>query len=68
VEQVVELKYVYLIVSCMVRQRRLHLTLRPFLVFALVSVFYHERRKHKYRTLTENVLKFVEYYGVGPFQ
>jgi len=52
----------------MVRQRRLHLALRPFLVFALVSVFYHERRKHKHRTLTENVLKFVEYYGVGPFQ
>jgi len=64
----VELKYVYLIASCMVRQRRLHLALRPFLVFALVSVFYHERRKHKHRTLTENVLKFVEYYGVGPFQ
>jgi hypothetical protein len=64
----VELKYVYLIFSCMIRQRWLHLGIRPYLLLALLSVFYHERRKHKHRTLSENIIKFVEYYGVGPFQ
>lgn len=46
----------------------MNLSLRPYLLFSLISVFYHERRKHKVRTLTENIIKFIEYYGVGPFQ
>lgn len=68
IQGIVELKYVYIILSCMVRQRWMQLTIRPYLLLALLSVFYHERRKQKHRTLTENILKFLEYYGVGPFQ
>lgn len=66
--QIIEIKYIYVVFSCMIRQRWMALTLRPYLLFALLSVFYHERRKHKVRTLTENIIKFIEYYGVGPFQ
>lgn len=66
--QIIEIKYIYVIFSCMIRQRWMTLNLRPYLLFALLSVFYHERRKHKVRTLTENIIKFIEYYGVGPFQ
>jgi len=55
ISQIVELKYLYSILSCMLRQRAMHLTLRSYLLFALLSVFYYERnekRKHKHRTLT----------------
>lgn len=57
-----------MIFSCMIRQRWLHMSIRPVLLFGLLSVFYHERRKQRYRTLSENIIKFLEYYGVGPFQ
>lgn len=57
--QITEFKFVYFIISCAIRQRWLHLAVRPSLLFALISVFYHERRKHKVRTLTENIIKFV---------
>jgi hypothetical protein len=66
--QIIEIRFIYCIISCAVRQRWMNLSIRPLLLFALISVFYHERRKHKVRTLTENIIKFVEYYGVGPFQ
>jgi hypothetical protein len=62
------MKYLFLLFYCMIRQRALHLHIRSYLLFALLSIFYHERRKHKPRTLSENVIKFIEYYGVGPFQ
>jgi hypothetical protein len=65
---IVELKYLFVILNCMIRQRWMHMTIRPVLIFGLLSVFYHERRKQRYRTLSENIIKFVEYYGVGPFQ
>lgn len=65
--QVPELKFLFSVLSCMLRQRGLQTAIRPHLLFALLAVFYHERRKHKHRTLTENLIKFVEYYGAGPF-
>jgi hypothetical protein len=66
--QIIEIKFIYSIFSCTIRQRWMNLSVRPYLLFSLISVFYHERRKHKVRTLTENIIKFIEYYGVGPFQ
>ena len=57
-----------MILACMVRQRNMQNTVRSYLILGLLSVFYHERRKHRPRTLTENILKFTEYYGPGPFQ
>lgn len=54
--------------SCAVRQRGLNGRIHSYLLFGLLGVFYHERRKHRPRTLTENVIKFIEYFGVGPFQ
>ena len=52
----------------MVRQRGMQGDIRSYLIAGMVSVFYYERRKQRHRTLTENVIKFIEYYGVGPFQ
>lgn len=66
-EQIPEFRHVYLLIACMIRQRGLHLQLTPLLVFGLIAVFYYERRKQRSRTLTENVLKFIEYFGVGSF-
>jgi hypothetical protein len=42
----------------MVRQRGLQNQIKSLLIFGLVSLFYHERRKHKPRTLSENIIKF----------
>lgn len=38
---IVELKYLYMILACMIRQRWLHLSIRPVLLLGLLSVFYH---------------------------
>jgi hypothetical protein len=65
--QIPELKFIFSVLSCMIRQRAMQTAIRPHLLFALLAVFYYERRKHKHRTLTENVIKFVEYFGAGPF-
>jgi hypothetical protein len=29
-------------------------------------VFLHERKRQRNRSLTENLLKFLEYFGMGP--
>lgn len=62
------MKYLFVIFNCMLRQRGLHMQIKPYVLFGMLSIFYHERRKQKTRTLTENILKFVEYFGVGTLQ
>ena len=52
----------------MVRSRWMHMGLRSYLIFGLLSAFYYERRKQRQRMLSESVIKFLEYFGVGPFQ
>jgi hypothetical protein len=45
----------------------MHFGIRPALLFGLLSAFFHERKKQKQknRTLSENIVKFFEYFGVG---
>ena len=49
----------------MVRQRGLHHNIRSMLIAGLCSFFMFERRRQIVRTLSENFIKFLEYFGVG---
>ncbi len=51
----------------MLRQRGMQNAVKGYFLFGLVSVFIHERKRQRSRSLTENVLKFLEYFGIGPF-
>lgn len=51
----------------MIRQRGWQNAVKGYLSFGLISVFLQERRRQKSRSLTENLLKFLEYFGIGPF-
>lgn len=65
IPEVPELRYLFFINWCMVRQRNLHSHIKSMLVFGLCSFFMFERRKQRSRTLSENFIKFLEFFGVG---
>ena len=48
----IELKYLYILVSYMVRSRWMHMGLRSYFIFGLLSAFYYERRKQRQRMLS----------------
>ena len=47
-----ELKYLYLINMCMIRQRGMHYSIKSLLVWGICSFFMFERRRQRTRTLT----------------
>jgi hypothetical protein len=51
----------------MMRQRGMQNAVKGYFLFGMVSLFVHERKRQRSRSLTENLLKFLEYFGVGPF-
>jgi hypothetical protein len=60
-----ELRYLLLVNLCMIRQRGFHHNVKSLLMFGLCCYFLYERRKQRVRTLTENFIKFLEYFGLG---
>lgn len=65
-ENSLEGKYLYLIFDTMIRQRLLQNGVKSYLLFGMIAVFIQERKRQRNRSLTENFLKFLEYFGMGP--
>lgn len=55
----IEIKYLYIVLSCMVRQRSWHTNIKSLFLYGICSFFAYERRKQRVRTLTENFIKFL---------
>lgn len=60
-----EIKYLYYVFFCMVRQRSLHTSIKSLFIYGICSFFVYERRNQRVRTLTENVIKFLEFFSIG---
>lgn len=52
----------------MVRQRSMQTSISSLFIYGLCSFFLYERRKQRVRTLTENVIKFLEFYSISFIQ
>ena len=49
----------------MIRQRSFQTNIKSLMTYGLCSFFIFERRKQRVRTLSENIMKLLEFYSIG---